>query len=311
MIIRASRRTDIPAFYPEWMINRVRAGYCTVPNPFNRKQVATVSLRAADVDVIVFWTRNPRPLLPHLDELDARGYRYYFQFTILGNPREIDPKSPPVGTAVETFKALSARLGPERAIWRYDPIMFTGLTPAEYHRGNYRRLAEALRGHTRRSVISVVDVYRKAEGRLKALAGTPAAVQACAAEDFDGLMRDLAEVAKANEMDIVSCAEPINLQPFGIRPGKCVDDEVIRRAFGLGAAQRKDPSQRQACGCVVSRDVGMYDTCLFGCLYCYATQSFERVRESYERHDPASPSLVGWQEAVPNAEDQRTSCPQT
>ncbi len=106
MIISASRRTDIPAFYAEWMVRRLREGYCTVANPFNRDQVTTISLKPADVDAIVFWTRNPRPLMPYLDELDSRGYRYYFQFTILDYPREIDAKSPPAAAAVATFQEL-------------------------------------------------------------------------------------------------------------------------------------------------------------------------------------------------------------
>ena len=150
MIISASRRTDIPAFYAEWMVRRLREGYCTVPNPFNRNQVSRISLRPEDVDAIVFWTRNPRPLMPYLDELDSRGYRYYFQFTILGYPREIDPKSPPAATAVEAFCELAERLGPRRVIWRYDPIVFTGITPPAFHQENFQRLAESLRGHTRR-----------------------------------------------------------------------------------------------------------------------------------------------------------------
>jgi hypothetical protein len=101
-IISASRRTDVPAFYAEWMVRRLREGYCTVPNPFDRNQAAWISLRPEDVDAIVFWTRNPRPLMPYLDELDSRGYRYYFQFTILGYPREIDPKSPAAASVKET-----------------------------------------------------------------------------------------------------------------------------------------------------------------------------------------------------------------
>ena len=142
MIISASRRTDIPAFYAEWMVRRLKEGYCTVANPFNRNQVVRISLKPEDVDAIVFWSRNPRPLMPHLDELDSRGYRYYFQFTILGYPREIDAKSPPAATAVEAFCKLAERLGPKRVIWRYDPIVFSGLTSPAFHEENFRRLAE-------------------------------------------------------------------------------------------------------------------------------------------------------------------------
>ncbi|MCX8024216.1 MAG: DUF1848 domain-containing protein, partial [Thermanaerothrix sp.] len=122
MIISASRRTDIPAFYTPWFIHRVRAGYCTVPNPFNHNQVSYVSLKPEDVDIIVFWTRNPAPLIPYLGELDARGLRYYFQYTIMENPRTIDKKSPPLQPAIETFVELSEKIGDERVIWRYDPI---------------------------------------------------------------------------------------------------------------------------------------------------------------------------------------------
>jgi hypothetical protein len=295
MIISASRRTDVAAFYAEWLIRRLRAGYCTVPNPLNRNQVSRISLRPEDVDVIVFWTRNARPLMTYLDELDSRGYRYYFQYTIVGNPREIDPKSPSVAAAIDTFSELSQRLGPYRVIWRYDPIVFTDLTPPAFHRENFQRIAESLRNRTRRSVVSIVDTYRKTESRMKNLEGTPAAVQPCDVGEFQSLMRDLAELARTNGMDIVSCAEEIDLRPFGIGPGKCVDDEVIAESFGVDVP-KKDPTQREACGCVVSRDIGMYDSCVYGCQYCYATKSFAQARVNFDAHDPNSPSLLGWHE---------------
>jgi hypothetical protein len=298
MIISASRRTDIPAFYAEWLVRRLREGYCTVPNPFNPNQVTSISLRPEDVEAIVFWTRNPRPLIPYLDELDDRGYRYYFQYTILGYPRPLDPHCPAAATAVETFCQLADRIGAGRVVWRYDPVVFSGLTPTTFHRENFQRLAESLRGHTHRSVISIVDRYRKIERRLKNLEGTPAAVEPCDSPDFEPLMRSLAETARANEMDIVSCAEEIDLGPFGIRPGKCVDDALIAESLGVEVGQTKDPAQRRACGCVVSRDIGMYESCLFGCQYCYATKSFERAKANFDSHDPRSPSLLGWHEAV-------------
>lgn len=294
MIISASRRTDIPAFYSEWMLNRLKEGFCTVPNPFNRNLVTSVSLRPKDVDVLVFWTRNPRPLMRYLQELDSRQYRYYFQFTILGYPREIDPKSPPLATAVGIFQELSDRLGPRRVIWRYDPIVFTGLTPPSFHAQNFRRIAQSLKGSTYRSVVSIVDMYRKTKSRLQRMERTPAAIQACQTDDFRSLMRDLADAAHANGMGIVSCAEEMDLRPFGISPGKCIDDEVITQAFGLDVLPKKDPSQRAACGCIISRDIGMYESCLYGCIYCYATKSFAQARANYEAHDPNSPSLLGW-----------------
>ena len=235
MIISASRRTDIPAFYAEWLIRRLRAGYCTVPNPLNRNQVSRISLRPEDVDVIVFWTRNARPLMTYLEELDSRGYRYYFQYTIVGNPWEIDPKSPPVATAVQTFCELSEQLGPNRVIWRYDPIVFTDLTPPAFHRENFQRIAESLRNRTRRSVVSIVDMYRKTESRMKDLEGTPAAVRLCDCGEFQCLMRDLADLARINGMDIVRIRASLivaswycNWRPHGLgdRSGINYDEDI-------------------------------------------------------------------------------------
>lgn len=300
MIISASRRTDIPAFYDEWFINRIRAGECAVPNPFNRNQVSVVSLRPDDVDVIVFWTRNPRPLFPHLAELDQRGYRYYFQYTLLGNPRTLDPKSPPVETAIRTFRELAERVDPQRVIWRYDPIVLSEATPPAYHVQTHARIAEALAGYTPRNVISLMDVYRKAQGRLNGLAVQgikvedvkPDGVSGALPEPVSDMLRRLAETAQAHGMEITSCAEEADLRPCGIQPGKCVDDEYIARTFGLRLSLKKDPSQRAACGCVASKDIGMYDTCLFGCQYCYATSSFVTARKNYQQHDPQSVSLL-------------------
>ncbi len=222
-----------------------------------------------------------------------RGFRYYFQYTILGYPQQLDPKSPPAATAVPTFCELSERLGVHRVIWRYDPIVFSGLTTPAFHRQNYQQLAEQLREHTFRSVVSLVDMYRKTERRLRALAGTPAALQSCDPETLAELMRHLAESARTNGLEIVSCAEQLDLQPFGIRPGKCVDDAVLTEAFGLTVNTQKDPAQRHRCGCIVSRDIGMYESCVYGCPYCYATSSFERAKVHFESHTPTSASLYG------------------
>lgn len=298
MIISASRRTDIPAFYAEWFINRIRAGFCTVPNPFNRAQVSSVSLLPEDVDAIVFWTRNPRPLFPYLNELDERGYRCYFQYTILDNPREIDPKSPPADAAIRAFCELSDRIGPLRVIWRYDPIVLSDKTGVDFHVRAYQQIAQALSGQTRRSVISVMDHYTKARGRLGSLSrqGYTLFPTAQVSDVLPQLIPPLVSAAAQAAMEIVSCAEDLDLACFGVRPGKCVDDGYIKSVFGIDVTGKKDPSQRKACGCVVSKDIGMYDSCLFGCQYCYATQSFDLARSHHSKHNPQSPSLVGWYE---------------
>jgi len=303
MIISASRRTDIPAFYSEWLINRIRAGYCTVPNPFNLQQITWVSLLPAEVDIIVFWTRNPKPLMPYLTELDQRGFLYYFQFTLLGYPRQIDAKGPERETSIDTFQELAGRIGPERLIWRYDPIVFSQLTDAQFHLENYAHIAEMLRGSTVRSVISLMDFYPKIRKRVAVLKADGIGLvdyDGNSGQNFIEMMTSIAQIAQANGMQIQSCAEELALSIYGIQPGKCIDDRYIEAVFSLDVTHQKDPSQRKACGCVVSKDIGMYDSCVFGCQYCYATSSFARARQTFEQHDPHSPSLVGWYEVENN-----------
>jgi hypothetical protein len=288
MIISVSRRTDIPAFYSPWFMNRIRAGYCTVPNPFNPSQISRVSLAREDVDVIVFWTRNPRPLFPHLSELDDRGYRHYFLFTLMANPREIDPGLPPVDVTIKTFQDLSQRIGPDRVIWRYDPIFLTRITDFDFHQKTYRHIAGALKGYTKRSIVSVAHLYRKIQKRLREL--EKRGVQLLERNDLASLMGSFAEIANQNGMVIQSCADELNLP--GITPGKCVDDELISKVFGLNPELKKDICQRNRCGCVESKDIGIYESCPCGCVYCYATTSIERAIANYRMHDPRSSSLI-------------------
>jgi hypothetical protein len=289
MIISASRRTDIPAFYTPWFMNRLRRGWCRVPNPFNPLQVSELSLRPEDVDVVVFWTRNALPLLPYLKELEQSGYRFYFLVTLMDNPREIDPRCPPFSEALRTFQTLADRIGPEKVIWRYDPIVLSSLTDPGFHKRVFGQIAGRLQGYTQRCIVSIMHPYRKVKSRL-----VEKGIELTTWEEknLGDLMQSLAKEAHERGMEILSCASPVDLERYGINRGKCVDDTYISRVFGIKANSRKDPSQRDACGCVVSKDIGMYDTCLFGCLYCYATNSFERAHANYRRHDSTGPSLI-------------------
>jgi hypothetical protein len=292
MIISASRRTDVPAFYSDWFMKRIDAGHCAVPNPYNSRQVTKVSLKPEDVDVIVFWTRNASPLLRRLEELDRRGYRYTFLYTLMDNPGAIDPRCPTLEEGLATFKNLSDRLGPERVLWRYDPIVFSNVTSPEFHRKSYEAISKRLRGYTNRSIISVVNIYKKVRQRLKTLSEKGIEVMECPEKTFGDLMRFMASVARESGMVLSTCAQERDLTVYGVFPGKCIDDDLIREVFGLEVSHAKDPSQRKACGCVTSKDIGMYDTCLYGCVYCYATTSFDRAKENYRKHNPEAPSLI-------------------
>jgi len=206
-------------------------------------------------------------------------------------------------------------------IWRYDPIILSAVTDTHFHLQCYAKIAEQLRGYTMRSVISVMDVYKKAEKRLRSLTTQGIRIPDQPADqlsEFSDLMYGLAENSVQNKMEVVSCAEELDLTRYGIKPGKCVDDKYIERIFHLPIKSKKDSSQRAACGCVISRDIGMYDSCLFGCQYCYATSSFERAAINHAAHDPQSPSLLGHYEATPatmkdvaNNIDEDDSCSPT
>lgn len=292
-IISASRRTDIPAFYAEWFINRVKAGYCLVPNPYNRKQVSRVSLVPNDIAVIVFWTRNPRPMLPHLKELDDRGIQYYFQFTVMNNSRKIDPRSPSLHASLETFQRLVDHVGPQRVIWRYDPILFTETTHREFHLEAFANIADQLENLTHRCVISIVDAYRKTKSRMVSLSNIPGfKVENYQPSLHEAMLRKMQGIASKRGIKLSSCAEETNFSRLGIKPGKCIDDEDIRSVFNIDVTHKKDKGQRAACGCVESRDIGVYDTCILGCKYCYATSSFDKALSNYKEHDKEAPSLI-------------------
>ncbi len=293
MIISASRRTDIPAFYAPWFANRVRAGFCLVPNPFNASQVSRIDLRPEAVTAIVFWTRYPKPLFSFLPELTARGFPFYFLVTLLDYPRVLDAKKPSREAALRAFAALSDMIGPRRTIWRYDPIVISEMTDLSWHRERFMRLAKALRGKTRRCVVSFLEPYRKIARRMEQAAREGARLTRPAPEELARFIGELNAVAGECGIKLRGCAQPGEIESLGLAPGACVDAELLREVFGVEAEAVKDPGQRPRCLCAKSRDIGRYDSCLFGCRYCYATSDFARSRVNYASHDPGSPALWG------------------
>jgi hypothetical protein len=297
MIISASRRTDIPAFYSAWLMNRIRAGWVAVPNPVNHKQVATVSLMPGDVDAIVFWTRDARPLMPHLRELETLGHRFYFQYTVTGYPRLLEPHTPSLADAVQTLRLLSDLVGPRRVVWRYDPILFSDNINEAYHLKRFDEICSKLTGYSIRCVISFLDFYRKARTNLARL--EERVYDLPQNTDLLVFTKKMAEIGNAYGFQLATCAELLALEDARVWPGRCVDGDLIRELFGIRVDTAKDAGQRDACGCIRSRDIGMYDSCLHGCAYCYAnvslTTSISRARTL---HNPNSASLLGWTEPV-------------
>jgi hypothetical protein len=278
MIISASRRTDIPAFYSDWFINRVHAGYALVPNPLNRQQIRRVDLTPAAVDCIVFWSKNPAPMLPHLSEL--ADFPFYFLFTLNGFGQGLEKSVPPRAETIATFQRLAAKLGPDRVIWRYDPILLAPSLSLNDHLANFAAIARELDGFTNQCIISFIDHYRKIDKRLEKLGITDLTFN-----QIRDLTRGLTEIGRDHHLTLKACAEDYDLSPFGIEPAHCIDANLIGQIIGRPFTAARDRNQRPACGCAASVDIGMYNTCPHGCVYCYATTNAAAARRRFLAHD--------------------------
>ncbi|MBQ6876190.1 MAG: DUF1848 domain-containing protein [Lachnospiraceae bacterium] len=287
MIISASRRTDIPAFYSEWFFNRLREGYVLTRNPMNYHQISRVSLLPEAVDAIVFWTKNPTPMLPRLGELEK--YPYYVQFTLTSYGPEIETGLPSKNQVIiSAFQTLSKEIGRERVVWRYDPIFFSDRYTMEYHCKYFKVLASKLSPYTEKCTVSFLDLYRNTERNLKPFGFVP--------DDLkmqEELLERFAEIAKECGIDIDTCAEPHDFDHLGVGHARCIDQERIERISGTKLKVGRDRNQRAACGCVSSVDIGMYNTCLNGCRYCYANYQESMIQRNFRSHDPKSPLLFG------------------
>lgn len=285
MILSVSRRTDIPNHYSDWFYQRIKEGFLYVRNPMNPHQVSRIDLSPQVVDCIVFWTKNPANMLPRLQELHA--YPYYFQFTLTGYGRDIESGLPDKRTELlGTFRTLAEKIGKNRVIWRYDPIFINDRYTMEYHLKAFTEIAESLKNHTEKVIISFLDFYTKIQRSTKALG-----IRELTREEMRRIARELAGIAKANGLTIQTCAEEIDLQEFGIMHGSCIDKTVTENILGCRLTLGKDKNQRKECGCMESVEVGTYNTCRTGCRYCYATLSREKTGTA--PYDVNSPLLCG------------------
>jgi hypothetical protein len=286
MIISASRRTDIPAFYSDWFINRLRAGYVLVRNPINHAQVSKVPLNPSLVDCIVFWSKNPENIIRHLPEL--REYNYYFLITINSYDKSLEPNVPPKKNIIETVRKLSDLIGPEKIIWRYDPIFYTEKFDYSYHVKYFERIAAALEGRTKKCIISFLDLYKKCERNMQGINfHIPNLKEVC---EIAGA---IAAAGQKHKIKIESCAETYELEKFGISHAKCIDEELISRIAGKNLKVGKDKNQRTQCRCVESVDIGAYNTCPHNCRYCYANLNKELAMKNYAEHNPDSELING------------------
>lgn len=287
MIVSASYRTDIPAYYGQWFLRRLKAGFCRVANPYGGES-ATVSLRPGDVDGFVFWTRNPGPFAAALNELRARHLPFAVQFTVTGYPRALEAAVQKTGRAVAQFRSIVRRHGPRAAVWRYDPILFTSITTPDWHARNFAGLARALKGATDEVVVSLADDYRKTRRNLAIAAREHGFAPMPPPAGMRGFLRGLAGIAGDCGMKFTACTEPA----LGIAPARCIDARRLSDVAGREIAARVR-GNRPGCLCHESRDIGAYDSCAQGCVYCYAVADRDRAKRNLAVHDPRAEFLIG------------------
>lgn len=295
VIISASRATDIPAFYSQWLMERLNKGYVKWINPFNGKP-QYVSFQKTRL--IVFWTKNPAPIIPLLSAIDRKNIRYFFQVTLNDYEKEsLETCLPSLEKRIETFRDLSARIGPENVFWRFDPIILTDTITSEELLGRIERIGNQLAGYTKRLTVSFLSRYVKVDRNLKK---TGLVIRDPDSKSIIKIGERLRKLSSTWGIDVVSCAEKIDLSDYGIHNGSCIDPIVIAQNFGddpelkefLGLnierdvfgresftfrTVLKDSGQRRLCRCLVSKDIGRYDTCAHGCVYCYANSSVQKT----------------------------------
>lgn len=284
MIINTGSRTDIPAFYSEWFYNRIKEGFVCVRNPYYPEQILRYRLSPDVVDCLVFCTKNPEPMFSRLDELNR--FRQFWFVTITPYGKEIEPKVPPKEQVMESFCKLSEKVGLSAVGWRYDPIFISDKYTLEFHIDMFENMAERLSGYVDHCVISFIDLYEKTKRNFKG-------VREVSREERLALGQQFVQIGKKYGIAIRTCCEGEELAQFGIDCSGCMTQKVIEKAidFTLDVPKMKMP--REGCDCLLGSDIGAYNTCGNGCLYCYANYDMEIVRQNMRQHDPASPILIG------------------
>ena len=284
MIINTGQRTDIPAFFSEWFVNRLREGFVLVRSPYDARTVTRYKLTPDVVDVIGFCTKNPAPMLPHMHLLEPFGQFWYVTITPYG--KEIEPRVPDKRQVLESFRTLSKIVGPDSMGWRYDPIFLSDTYTFDYHLDAFERMARELSGYTRTAVISFVDLYQKTKRNFPEVREVPR-------EERIKLGKAMIEIGRKYGMTIRPCAEGNELEPYGADCRGCMTIPMYEKAIGCRLNVPRFVPSRKECACYLSADIGAYNTCGHLCRYCYANYDADSVRRNMAAHDPSSPLLVG------------------
>lgn len=286
MILSVSRRTDIPAYYSQWLVNRFKEGYILTRNPMNHHQVSKVLLKPELIDCIVFWTKDPENLIDKLESF--KEYPYYFHITINPYGEDVERRVRPKKDIIESVKRLCGLIGKDRIIWRYNPIIITDKYTLEYHSKYFAQLMKMLQPYCSKCVISFLHLYDKTKRNMSDIS-----YKDISDEQKMEIGKMFAEIGNKYGMSIETCSENINLVTEGIKRGKCIDDELVGRLNNCTLSIPKDKNQRDSCDCVESIDIGAYNSCYHDCVYCYANYSEKSVSNNIRKHDPNSPFLIG------------------
>lgn len=281
-------RTDIPAFYSQWFINRIKAGYVLVRNPYNPSSVTRYEINPDVVDLIAFCTKNPAPMLKYMDVLKPYGQYWFVTITPYG--KEIEPNVPDKRQVLENFKTLSKFVGVDSIGWRYDPIFINDKYSIDFHIETFEKMARELSGYTKTCIISFIDLYKKVIKNFP---------QACMVEKEKRLKigKAFAEIGRQYDITIKACAEGDELAPYGVDCSGCLTQEVYETVLHTKLNMPRIKGQRNECACFFGNDIGAYDTCRHFCKYCYANTDYRAVLSNSELHNPDSPFLIGMHQA--------------
>lgn len=281
-------RTDIPAFYSQWFINRIKAGYVLVRNPYNPSSVTRYEINPDVVDLIAFCTKKPAPMLKYMDVLKPYGQYWFVTITPYG--KEIEPNVPDKRQVLEDFKTLSKFVGVDSIGWRYDPIFINDKYSIDFHIETFEQMARELSGYTKTCIISFIDLYKKVIKNFP---------QACMVEKEKRLKigKAFAEIGRQYDITIKACAEGDELAPYGVDCSGCLTQDVYETVLHTKLDMPKIKGQRNECACFFGNDIGAYDTCRHFCKYCYANTDYKAVLSNSKLHNPDSPFLIGMHQA--------------
>jgi hypothetical protein len=284
MILNTGSRTDIPAFYSEWFMNRIREGFVMVRNPFDPHMVIRYDIDPETTDIIVFCTKNPRPMLEHIEEL--KDHRMYWNVTITPYGKEIEENVPNKKEVMDSFIELSKKVGVNSVVWRYDPIFISERYSLDYHLLIFEKMAKYLQGCCNACIISFIDLYEKTRRNFPE-------VREVSRQDQEYLTERFVKIAARYGMRIRLCHEDRELERFGADASGCLSRKVLEEATGLKLKENRGNFTRQGCECLLGNDIGAYNSCMHYCRYCYANYDKKIVAENRRLHDPKSPLLIG------------------